>query len=272
MENTKPSVNLWYQLYNVNEVTSPSLLIYPDRVELNIKKMISMTGSADKLRPHVKTHKMPEIVRMQMDNGINKFKTSTISETEMVARCGAKDILLAIQPVGPNIERFFKLKEAFPETKIACIADSEEIIIQLSDMAVKYDIETDIWLDINNGMNRTGTSPGEDALRLIKMIRDQPKLKAAGLQVYDGHIREKNLAERKKISDNSFAPVLKLLEKLKIEGITSLSIVAGGTPTFPVHAVREGVESSPGTLLLWDYGYSSSFPDMDFLHAAVLLM
>jgi len=44
-------------------------------------------------------------------NGINKFKCATISETEMVAGCGAPDILLALQPVGPNIARFFKLKQ-----------------------------------------------------------------------------------------------------------------------------------------------------------------
>jgi D-serine deaminase-like pyridoxal phosphate-dependent protein len=50
-----------------------------------------------------------------------------------------------------------------------------------------------------------------------------------------------------------------------------VKIVAGGSPTFRVHALREEVECSPGTLLLWDYGYGSSLPDMEFLHAAVLL-
>jgi len=48
-------------------------------------------------------------------------------------------------------------------------------------------------------------------------------------------------------------------------------VIAGGTPTFPLHALRENVELSPGTLLLWDWGYSSSFKDMTFEHAAVLL-
>jgi len=263
---------MWYRVENVNEVSSPALLIYPDRVEHNIKKMISMTGSPDKLRPHVKTHKMPDIISLQMNHGINKFKTSTIAETEMVARCGAKDILLAIQPVGPNIERFFELKKEFPGTSISCIADSEEIINQLSAMACRKNMETKVWLDINNGMNRTGVTPGADAVRLIRMIYDLPMLKAEGLQVYDGHIRDKELAMRKKISDNAFAPLLQLIDKLKNEGIGPLSIVAGGTPTFPVHALRKGVESSPGTLILWDYGYSSSFADMDYMHAAVLLI
>ena len=49
-----------------------------------------------------------------------------------------------------------------------------------------------------------------------------------------------------------------------------VKVVAGGTPTFPLHARRDDVELSPGTTLLWDYGYSTSFIDMNFLHAAVL--
>jgi D-serine deaminase-like pyridoxal phosphate-dependent protein len=131
--------------------------------------------------------------------------------------------------------------------------------------------ETHVWLDINNGMNRTGITPGEKAIRLFKTIIGLPMLKAEGLHVYDGHIHEPDHLLRQKICNDSFAPVLSLIDELKNTGIVPLKIVAGGTPTFPIHALRKGIESSPGTLLLWDYGYSSSFSDMDFLHAAVLL-
>jgi D-serine deaminase-like pyridoxal phosphate-dependent protein len=61
-----------------------------------------------------------------------------------------------------------------------------------------------------------------------------------------------------------------LIEELKNEGISPIKIIAGGTPTFPIHVLRKDVECSPGTLILWD-GNSSSFPDMEFSHAAVLL-
>ena len=144
MEKIITSEILWHQVENLNEVSSPSLLVYPDRIESNIKKMIDIAGSVDHLRPHVKTHKMAEIVKLQMKYGIYKFKCATISETEMVARCGAADILLAIQPVGPNIGRFFKLKQEFKNSKISCIADNEDVIIQLSDMARKTGLETHV--------------------------------------------------------------------------------------------------------------------------------
>ncbi|MDD4145392.1 MAG: hypothetical protein PHN68_12240, partial [Prolixibacteraceae bacterium] len=107
------SERTWYKIKNEDEVYSPSLLIYPERVKVNILRMINMAGDVNRLRTHVKTHKMAEITRMQMDQGITKFKCATIAETGMVAQCEAEDILLAIQPVGPDIERFFRLKEQF---------------------------------------------------------------------------------------------------------------------------------------------------------------
>lgn len=271
MKNSSDSNDKWYLVNDANEVNSPGLLLYPDHIESNIRKMIEIAGCVDHLRPHVKTHKMAEIIKLQMKYGINKFKSATISETEMVARCGAPDILLAIQPVGPNIDRFFKLKQEFNNIKISCIADNEEVIIQLSDMSRKTGLETHVWLDINNGMNRTGVIPGEKAARLFKRIMDSPMLVAEGFHVYDGHIHEPDLSLRQTKCNDSFAPVMSLVEELGTEGIESVRIVAGGTPTFPIHAMRENVETSPGTLLLWDWGYSSSFADMDFSHAAVLL-
>lgn len=270
MEKTIDSKKSWYHVNEIGKVTSPSLLVYPDRIESNIRKMIEIAGNADQLRPHVKTHKMSEIIKLQMKHGIYKFKCATIAETEMVASCGARDILLAIQPVGPNIERFFKLKQEFGNIKFSCIADNEEVIIQLSDMSRKTGSETHVWLDINIGMNRTGVIPGQKAARLYKRIMDSPKLVAEGLHVYDGHIHEPDLSRRIKMCDDSLIAVLNLIDELGSEGISPVRIIAGGTPTFPIHAKRGGVELSPGTLILWDWGYSSSFTDMDFSHAAVL--
>jgi D-serine deaminase-like pyridoxal phosphate-dependent protein len=262
---------MWHEINNEGDVFSPALLIYPDRIEKNIRKMIKICGSVNRIRPHVKTHKIPEIIRLQMKYGIYKFKCATISEAEMVAKCGASDVLLAYQPVGPNIERYFRLQQKFSDTKISCIADSRVVIKQLSDAALRNCMEARVWIDINNGMNRTGIIPGKNAVRLFRMFADLPGLKAEGLHVYDGHIHEKDLSLRQKLCNKSYARVTDLIKELKNEGIPNLKVIAGGTPTFPIHARRRGVETSPGTLILWDYGYSSSFTDMDFLHAAVLL-
>jgi len=271
MENSKSSEKKWYYIKNHAEVNSPSLVIYPQRIESNIASIVETAGDVNRLRPHVKTHKTPEIIMLQMKYGINKFKCATISEVEMVAKCGAKDILLAMQPVGPNIDRFFKLRQKFSEANISCIVDSEDVMHILSEMSVKINIETCVWLDINNGMNRAGVIPGKKAVMLYKMLEDLPMLKAIGLHVYDGHIHEHEFTEREKICNKSFVPVEILTRELEKDGGSHVKIVAGGTPTFPIHAKRSGVELSPGTILLNDYGYSSSFADMNYMHAAVLL-
>ena len=119
-------------------------------------------------------------------------------------------------------------------------------------------------------MNRTGILPGKDAAMLYKMITDLPGLVAGGLHAYDGHIHEKDFSIRKKICDEEYRAVTSLILKIGMSVNLPVTVVAGGTPTFPIHAARGRVETSPGTTLLWDYGYSSSFTDLDFLHSAVL--
>ena len=108
--------NAWYTVENVDTIPSPSLLIYPDRVEENIRRMIRVAGGVQRLRPHMKTNKLPEVIRMHLEQGITKFKCATIAEAEMIAACQAPDVLLAYQPVGPNVERFVELVKRFPAT------------------------------------------------------------------------------------------------------------------------------------------------------------
>ncbi len=261
----------WFEVENPESVNSPSLLIYADRVEQNLTRMISVAGHVNKIRPHVKTHKMSGIIHLMIKRGVFKFKCATISEAEMVAACGANDILLACQPVGPNIERYFNLIRNFPGTKFSCIADCENIIRQLSESAAERSLEAGIWLDINNGMNRTGVAPGEKALRLYRLASSLPSLVVEGLHVYDGHIHVADPGVRKRMCDDAYATVESLISRLEISGFSRIKVVAGGSPTFPFHAARPGVDTSPGTIILWDYGYSSSFPEMGFVHAAALL-
>jgi D-serine deaminase-like pyridoxal phosphate-dependent protein len=261
----------WYKTGNTGEVSTPAILVYPERIEANIRKMIEIAGLPERIRPHVKTHKMPEIIKLQLRHGIRKFKCATIAEAEMTASAGATDILLAIQPVGPALGRFFNLRREFSHVNFSCIADNEHDIDRISLMSVSAGMETHVWLDLNVGMNRTGIIPGNEAVSLYKKIISSPMLVADGIHVYDGHIHEHDKALRKKQAEEAFKPVAGMLEQLGNEGLTNIRIVAGGTPTFPVHAAHRSAELSPGTGLLWDYSYSSSFNDLEFIQAAVLL-
>jgi len=261
----------WYEIVNVDDIASPALAFYPERIEENIRRMIRIAGRGGRLRPHVKTHKTPEIVRLQLKHGITRFKCSTIAEAEMTAAAGAPDVLLAMQPVGPAIARFFALKQRFPGTSFSAVVDSEEVVVNIARAAAGSGADARLWLDVNSGMNRTGIAPGDEAVRLYRLIQESSGLTAGGLHVYDGHIHESEPAARARQCDDEYAAVDAMIHSLQAAGLHVPAVVAGGSPTFPVHAKRAGVELSPGTPLLWDAGYAASYPDLDFLVAAVLV-
>jgi len=261
----------WYKVENIKDVITPSLLVYPDRVEENIKTMIEIAGGTRFLRPHIKTYKMAEIIKLQMDYGITKFKCATIAEAELLAICGAEDILLAMQPVGLNVDRFFNLINQYPKSDFSTIVDNQNTISEIAKRALSKEIKVALWLDINNGMNRTGVCPGKEAVTLFKAIVANANLNANGLHVYDGHIHNTDFKTRKKVCDDAFNLVIQLKSDLKKINLNIDTVVVGGSPTFSIHAMRDNVELSPGTTLLWDQGYGDAYQDLKFLPAAVLL-
>lgn len=269
---TNATSQRWYEVENVAEVDSPALLVYPDRVEENIRRMAEMAGGVEKLRPHVKTHKMREVIKLQMAAGITKFKCATIAEAEMVAECGAADVLIAYQLLGPKIDRFVALIKKYPKTKFSAVADDAGAIAALSAALDKAGITAGVLLDVDDGMGRSGIAPGPKALELYRQIDKLPGVTPGGFHVYDGQFRDRELDKRIRHCDEAYETVEDFRRKIESENLPVPAIVAGGTPTFPVHARREApVQCSPGTCIFWDASYGSKFPDLDFLHAAVLL-
>ena len=268
---TQTTAPLWFGIGNVDEVPSPSLLVYPERVEENVQRMIGLAGGVERLRPHMKTHKMPEMIRLQLARGITRFKCATIAEAEMTAARGARDVLLAYQPVGPNSVRALQLVQQYPQASFAVLADDEAALRNLSDVFSRSKATMSVLLDIDCGQHRCGVEAGPAAVALYRLIDSLPGLKAGGLHAYDGHIHDTDLAVRTRNCEAAFAPVMKLRGELQSSGLAVPRVVAGGTPTFPLHAKRADAECSPGTCVFWDFGYADMLPDMDFLVAALVL-
>ena len=261
----------WYTVENVAEIPSPALLVYPARAEQNIRQAVAIAGDARRLRPHLKTSKLPEVVRMHLDQGIARFKVATIAEAEMAAAAGAADVLLAYQPVGPNVARIVRLVRTFPATRFSAVVDDAATVTAIGEAAVAAGVVVDLFLDLDGGMHRTGIAAGEHAVDLYRLLSATPGVRAAGLHMYDGHVRATDLAARRQASDEAFAAVVAMKAALAGAGLAVPAVVAGGTPTFPIHATRTGVECSPGTSVFWDAGYASTLPDLPFVPAIVLL-
>ncbi|VAW40529.1 Type III PLP / low-specificity D-threonine aldolase [hydrothermal vent metagenome] len=261
----------WYEPKRPNEIASPALLIFPERVKQNIEHLIAIAGDVGRLRPHVKTHKLPQIVTLHQTYGIDKMKCATIAEAEMVARCGVADILLAYQPVGPNQQRLIQLAQTYPDSQFGCLLDNETTLRQLGAQLVGHDVTLNVWIDIDNGNGRSGIQSGKTAENLAKLISDTPQLRFAGLHVYDGHFAHLSIEGRIDKANAAFAPVYEMVQQLAADDVIVPNIVAGGSPTFPVHARQTNLDLSPGTYTLWDMGYAALCPELPFVHAAVLL-
>ena len=261
----------WYQVDNEAEIASPALLIHRERVEHNLRLMLEMTGGPQRLRPHVKTHKMLELIRRQVELGITQFKTSTIAETEMCADGGASDVLLAMPCVGPNAGRLAQLAVKHPGVRFSSIADDEQTVRNLSAAAQQHGVSLGVFLELDCGMGRTGIVPGDAAAALVRLILDSPGLEFRGLHAYDGHIHDADLAVRRARAEEAFVPVLEFRRRLEGEGVPVRELVAGGSPTFGYHAGFSDRICSPGTTVLWDFGYGDKHPDLAFQPAAVLL-
>jgi D-serine deaminase-like pyridoxal phosphate-dependent protein len=260
----------WYDLENAGELPSPALVLHAERIAENVRRMLALAGGPERLRPHIKTHKLPQLIWRQLDLGIRKFKCATIAEAEMAALAGAPEILLAMQPVGANARRFAQLAARFPNALLQTIVDDEGAAAELTRAAQECACTVETLVDLDVGQRRTGIAPGANAAALYQFIAAQPNLIPGGLHAYDGHLHQSDPAERAAACDAAFAPVRQLRDELSAAGLDVPRIVAGGTPTFPMHARSGDVECSPGTCVLWDAGYAEKMPDLDFLPAAVL--
>ena len=256
----------WFEIKNIKELDSPALVVFPERVKHNIQLAIDMISDVDRLRPHIKTNKSPDVAKLMLGAGITKFKCATIAEAEMLAQCDAPDVLLAYQPLGPKLNRFISLIKKYPSTKFSCLTDN---ISAANEQALAFSAENitvPIYFDLNVGMNRTGIAPDENAVALFDHCKSLKGISVIGLHAYDGHIREVDFEAKKKKCDEAFALVEKLNEKLKLS-----TVIMGGSPAFSVHCKRKDIECSPGTFVYWDKGYTDLCPEQKFLPAIVLV-
>ena len=261
----------WWTILEIAGIPSPALVVYPDRAEENLRRMIAIAGDVERLRPHMKTHKLAPLVDAHVAHGVRRFKCATIAEAEMVAGAGAADVMLAYQPVGPNVRRLVDLARMFPQVRVSAIVDDEGAARRVSEAAGEAGIRLGLWLDLDVGMHRTGVTPGAEAKRLYHRLANLPAIEPRGLQAYDGHLRDRDQTARAAKVHEAFEPVAALRRDLIEDGLPVPSTVAGGTPTFPVHARRPDVDLSPGTSVLWDGGYATQLPDLEFLSAALVL-
>ena len=259
----------WYLIENGEDINTPALCVYPDRIKENLRRIIRVVPT-DRLRPHVKTHKMASVAKMQLHAGITKFKCATIAEAEMLGSSGAPDVLLAYPLTGTGFRRFLRLVNQFTSTRFSCVLDSVDTGRALGECFADAAKKAVVYIDLNVGMNRTGILPAK-AEWLFDELEKTDGITVAGLHVYDGQIHDTDPALRRAEWIRACADIPALRVKMEKTAGRPLNLVAGGSPTFLFHAETGDREVSPGTFIFWDEGYRLGIPEQDFLVAALLV-
>jgi len=259
-----------YAFEGQDAVISPQLVYYKDIIADNIEKMIAIAGGAERLWPHVKTHKMIEVVKMLMARGIDKFKCATIAEAEMCGDAGAAKVTLAYPLVGPNIERFFCLAEAYPQTEFFAVSDCGKQVELIGKAALKKGMAANLLMDVDTGQHRTGV-PLDKVEECYQAWAAVPGIVMRGLHCYDGHRHESDYEERNREVAALDEQIAAIKERLLKAGMDCGILIMGGTPSFPCHQKLNKEYLSPGTCIIQDAGYREAYRDLDFVPGAAVL-
>ncbi len=243
----------------IDELDTPALLIDLDRVERNVKKLADYCRRHTlRLRPHTKTHKLPELARMQVENGAWGVTVAKVGEAEVMAQGGLANILIAYPVLGADkTERVAALARS---CAVTVALDSRESADALSAAAHAAGITLDILVEVDTGFHRCGVPaagpPGRDGaaevVRLARAVAALPGLRFAGLLFYPGHIQMEPAQQAPALQQQN-----ELLEQtvaaLEGQGLPCEIVSGGSTPTrFNSHLMPRLTEIRPGTYIFND--------------------
>ena len=216
------------------EIDTPALLIDVDIMEANIQKMADFfkTVNAD-LRPHVKTHKTPIIAHKQMEAGAIGMTCAKLGEAEAMIHAGIRDVLIANQIVGK--QKIARLINLAKHSEIMVAVDDPDNVDQLSAAAEAKGTPLRVLIEVNSGMNRCGTEPGQPTLDLARHILQSKALKFEGLMGYEGHtVITPTFAERKSLTGESVEMLIGTKHFLEQKGVPVKILSGGGTGTYAI--------------------------------------
>jgi D-serine deaminase-like pyridoxal phosphate-dependent protein len=237
---------------HVADLPTPAVLVDLDVLERNVARMQERARQAGvKLRPHAKTHKSPEVGRMQLAAGARGLTLAKTSEAEVFADLGFDDIFLGYPIVGADKAR--RLLALADRIRIAAGVDSVEGAQSLGGVFHAAGRRLPVLLKIDCGFHRVGVAP-EKAVALALRLAELPGLELAGVfthagQGYGGRTPE----EVASIGREEGRLVGETAEALRAAGLPVGEVSLGSTPTVGAAMAGRGVtECRPGTYVYND--------------------
>ncbi len=234
-----------------NELSTPVLTIDLDTLERNLERMASSCRKQGVgLRPHTKTHKTPEVSRLQLERGALGLTVAKVGEAEVMAEAGLDDILIAFPVMG--VQTLRRLAGLARARRIIVSLDSLAAAQELSKAASEQGSTVGVLVEFDVGVRRCGVEPGLPTLELAKKIAGLPGLTFRGLMTYFGNVWG-SVEERRAEAQMVAGKVEQTLAAFREAGLKVEILSGGSTPSAEfAHLVPGLTEIRPGTYVYND--------------------
>jgi D-serine deaminase-like pyridoxal phosphate-dependent protein len=238
---------------DLDDLDTPSLVVDLDTLERNIEAMSHVARAAGvRLRPHTKTHKSPEIARMQVDGGATGITVAKLGEAEVMADAGLDDLLIAFPLVGER--KLARLRELLERAEVRVSLDAVEVAEGIGRVGKDLGRDVPVLVEVDAGLHRMGRAAGDPSARLALDIASVPGVEVMGLLTHAGHAyHARDPDQLRTIATREVLDLLDTAERCEREGLPIREISVGSTPTARVAATVPGVtEIRPGTYVFND--------------------
>ncbi len=235
---------------NIYDLDTPTLLVDLDILERNISAMANVARLGGKLlRPHTKTHKTPEIARMQLAAGAHGLTVAKLGEAKVFADAGLDDLFIANQIVGPlKVERLVSLAE---RARVTVAIDSIDAAAPIAEAAAKRGLKIRTRIEVDTGLGRAGARSTEEALSIAQFAADHAGLELDGIFTHEGHLYK--AADAGESARLAAKQMRSLAAQLGRAGIPCRTVSMGSTPGAPLIASEpEVTELRPGVYVFND--------------------
>jgi len=235
------------------DIDTPCLVVSEHIMQRNISEMAAFAKSAGvNLRPHMKTHKTPQIARLQIAAGAIGLTCAKVGEAEvMINEAGVEDVLLAYPTIGDHkIERLTNLQD---KARITIAVDSYAAAESVSKSLERLGRSIDVFIEINTGQNRSGIMVGDEAVEFAQQIARTRHLNLTGVMTHEGHANSAPPDQIEEIALAAGRAIVETAERIRALGIDLRTVSVGSTPAATYTPTVPGVtEMRPGTYVFND--------------------
>ncbi len=243
---------------NKSKLDTPVLWVDLDKLERNIEVLGAYFREAGvSWRPHTKGVKVPAIAHKAMAEGALGVTCAKLGEAEIMAAAGITDILIANQVVGPR--KYLRLVNLCHRVDVKIAVDSDATLADLGQAAVEKRVEVGILIELNNGMNRAGVSPGVQAVVLARKVHETPGLRLCGVMAWEGHACvEEEVDWKKGEITRAVGEMVDTAQQIRRAGLPCDIVSGGGSGTYKTTPHLEGItEIQAGGAIFNDASYST---------------